>query len=175
MLDLSELGNGSIPGITPALGSALAEAEGVCLESQGHSQNVNLVVRSYINGHYPLRWPPITEQALRAWGDTEYATEHGAAGIAVLLADLEFSYTVIEASRRGTGFDYWLGNESEDTFQRKARLEVSGIRQGGDSVIRARVQKKLQQTKLSDPAFPDMPAYVIVVEFGNPLAEVPKR
>ena len=40
-------------------------------------------------------------------------------------------YTVIHRSRKGTGFDYWLGdekNEDELPLQSKARLEVSGIR-----------------------------------------------
>jgi hypothetical protein len=39
-------------------------------------------------------------------------------------------FTVIERSRKGTGFDYWLGSEDEAgelPFQNKVRLEVSGI------------------------------------------------
>ena len=175
MLNLSELGSGSIPGITPALGNMLAEAAGVCLESQAHGQNVTLAVRGYSHGHYALTWLAIAQQALRAWNDLENATEHGAAGIAILLADRELNYTVIEASRRGTGFDYWLGHESVGMFQRKGRLEVSGIRRGDNSAIRRRVRQKLRQTELSDASFPDKPAYVIVVEFGNPVAEVRKK
>ena len=175
MLDLSELGNSSIPGVTPALGNMLAEAASVCLESQAHQKPAMLAVRGYVHGRYALTWLPITQQALRAWNDPEHATEHGAAGIAILLADRELDYTVIEASRRGTGFDYWLGHESVGTFQRKGRLEVSGIRRGDNSAIRRRVRQKLCQTERSDDLFPDKPAYVIVVEFGNPLAEVQKK
>ena len=175
MLDLSTLGSGSIPAITPALGSMLAEAAGVCLESQGHPPNVQLTVRGFINRDHSLTWPPISQQALRAWNDTEYATEHGAIGIALILARWEFPYEVIEASRKGTGFDYWLGDASDDTFQRKGRLEISGIRRGDKKEIQARVRQKVKQTKLSDPMTPNMPAYVIVVEFGNPLTEVRQR
>lgn len=170
MLNLDDLGSGSIPAITPALGNMLAEAVGVCLESQDHTQNVGLIVRGYIENVHLLTWQPITEQALRAWNDLEYATKHGAEGIAVLLADIELNYAVIEASRKGTGFDYWLGDETDETFQRKARLEVSGIRQGNDSTVRRRVRKKLRQTDRSD--YLQIPAYVIVVEFGCPLAEI---
>ncbi len=173
MLNLDDLGSGSIPAITPALGNMLAEAASVCLESQRHNQNVRLTVRGYIEGQYSLIWRPLTEQALRSWNDFEYTTEHGAIGIAVLLVDKEFSHTVIEASRRGTGFDYWLGDESNETFQRKARLEVSGIRQGHDSAVRRRVREKLRQTDMSDDL--RNPAYVIVVEFGCPLAEVMEK
>ena len=85
MLDLNDLGNG-LPAITKYFGMALAEAGGVCLESQGHVQGVQLRVRGYSNGSYPLAWPLVTEQTLRCWNDHEVATEHGAMGIAVLLS-----------------------------------------------------------------------------------------
>lgn len=102
----------------------------------------------------------------------EVATEHGAVGIAVLLAQKEIGYTVIERSRKGTGFDYWMGEMSEHLFQNKARLEISGIRKGDDQNVRARVNQKLQQINRSDGT---LPSYVIVVEFGQPLAEVQEK
>ena len=171
MLDLNDLGNG-FPAITPHFGRVLAEAGGVCLESQGHVQGVQLRVRGYSNRYYPLAWPPTTEQARRCWNDHEVATEHGAMGIAVLLAQKEIGYTVIKRSRKGTGFDYWMGDISAYPFQNKARLEVSGIREGNDQQVKARVQQKLKQTDISDGV---LPAYVIVVEFGRPLAEMEEK
>lgn len=171
MLDLNDLGNG-IPAITKYFGMVLAEAGGICLESQGHVQGVQLCVRGYSNGSYPLAWPPITEQTRRCWNDHEVATEHGAMGIAILLAQKEIGYTVIKRSRKGTGFDYWMGDVSAYPFQNKARLEISGIREGNDQQVKARVQQKLKQTGRSDGA---LPAYVIVVEFGQPLAEVQEK
>ena len=51
-------------------------------------------------------------------------------------------------------------------------LEISGIREGNDQQVKARVQQKLKQTDRSDGA---LPAYVIVVEFGEPLAEVQEK
>ena len=172
MLDLRDLDSGNIRSITPALGAMLAEAAGVCLESQGHAVGVQLLVRRGSGSPtytLALAWPTITEQAVRAWNDDEYATEHGAVAIAVLLVSREFGYTPIEASRRGTGHDYWLGDASDEPFQRKGRLEVSGIRRGDDRAIRARVQQKLRQTGRSDDSL--LPAYVIVVEFSRPVAE----
>lgn len=170
MLDLGDLGHG-LPAITPNFGMALAEAGGVCLESQGHVQGVQLLVRGYRNKRYPLAWPPVTDQARRCWNDPEVATEHGAVGIAVLLAQKEIGYTVIERSQKGTGFDYWMGDESSFLLQKKARLEISGILRGSDRV-KTRVRQKLRQT---DPSDGSKPAYVIVVEFGHPLAEVQKN
>ena len=174
LLNLNDLGNGAIPGISGRLGAAMAEAGGVCLESQGHAQGVRLSVRGLRNGAYSLDWPPIDDQSRRSWNDPDEATEYGAAGIAAMLAKREIGYTVIKRSAKGTGFDYWLGDESDVlTFESKAILEVSGIRKGNDGAIRARVWQKLHQTDISDQL--GLPAYVIVVEFGSPVAEVQEK
>ena len=89
-------------------------------------------------------------------------------GIAILLANREFEHEVIEASWIGTGFDYWLGDEDGKTFQRKRRLEISGIRHGNERDVNARVNEKLRQTDPSDKL--GLTAYVIVVEFSQPAA-----
>lgn len=172
MLDLNELANGC-PAITRAFGQYLAEAGGVCLESQGHSQGVSLSFSGSATGAYSLHWPPVTEQVLRCLNDPEVATEHGAVGIAVLLVKNVVGLTTVERSRKGTGFDYWLGDEGELPFQNKARLEVSGIRQGSTGEIGARVKNKLGQVAPSDGT--ELPAYVVVVEFGRPCAEMRRK
>lgn len=174
-LKLDDLSNGRIPGITQRLGGALAEAGSVCLESEGHAQGVQLTVRGDVNNRYSVRWHPVDDQAHRAWGDAEGATEYGAAGIAALLVEKALPYTVIRRARIGNGFDYWLGDKNKNLpVQRDAaRLEVSGIRRGDGNRIRARVREKLKQMGRSDDML--LPAYAIVVEFGNPLAEVRKK
>lgn len=53
-------------------------------------------------------------------------------------------------------------------FQSKARLEVSGILAGTAPKVTTRVKRKQKQTKQS--AALNIPAHVIVVEFGQPLA-----
>ena len=175
MLALSDLGDGNIPAITRNIGNMLAEAASVCLESQGHTPGVFLLIRGSKSNGYKVTWVPITAQAHdTAWNDEGYATEHGAVGIAILLARLETGYQVVEPSRKGTGFDYWLGDASDaPAFQNKARLEVSGIRHGDDRAVRARVRQKQRQTDQS--SYMAISAYVIVVEFGRPLAEVRER
>ena len=172
VLDLNELGNG-LPAITPSFGQALAEAAGVCLESQGHVQLTLIVIRGHINIQLSLAWPQITDQTRRTWNDSQEATEYGATGVGVLLARQELGYLAVERSEKGTGIDYWLGVEPEALpLQRKARLEVSGIRHGDDRDVRARVREKLRQTHPSDDL---LPVFVVVVEFGTPLAEVQKK
>ena len=88
-----------------------------------------------------------------------------------LIAKEVIGYSVIRQSRIGTGFDYWIGEESSEGFLHKAGLEISGIRRGDYNRVRARVRKKLRQASRSR----QLPTYAIVVEFGNPLAEVQKN
>ena len=174
MLDLNDLATGNIPAITQRLGGMLAEAAGVCLESEGHSQGVRLSIFGSSGNGYSLAWPSISaQQADDAWADAEYTTEHGAAGIAVLLAKEEIGYEVIRRSVKGTGFDYWLGDITTRPFQDKARMEVSGIRQGNTRAFNARVSEKLNQMSRSDDM--NIPGYAVVVEFGQPRAKIAKR
>lgn len=171
MLNLDDLGTGRIPAISPAVGNALAEAGAICLESQDHQPGVSLSVRGYHEQAYPLTWQPATEQARRSWNSPDTATEKGAEAVAILIAKEVIGYSVIRQSRKGTGFDYWIGEESSEGFLDKAGLEISGIRRGEYNRVRARVRKKLRQADRSR----QLPTYAIVVEFGNPLAEVQRN
>lgn len=170
MLDLNELGN-----INSAWGMAMAEAAGVCLEWQNHTPGVELQVVGYVSERYSLDWPAITEEARRMWMDPREAVEYGATAIAILLSKNELGYPAFERSRQGTGIDYWMGYEDGVLFQRQAMLEISGILNAGGNAtraIKARVNQKLRQTeRSSDP----LPTFVIVAEFGSPIAEVGER
>lgn len=170
MLNLNDLSEGNIPAITPAMGAALAEAGAVCLESQGHGPGVWLAVRGYRDNGYTLDWPAVSSQALHSWDDPRLATEMGAEGIAVLLAKAEIGHDVLRRAWQGTGFDYWLGAADAEGVQDMVGLEVSGIRRGDVRAVRARIREKLQQVGQFENQQPE--AYVIVVEFGMPLAEI---
>lgn len=167
-LDLNSLSYG-LPGLTSTMGCVLAQAAAVCLEDQDHALGVSLSVSGDFRKSFAVHWPEVSSQTRRCYNDPQEATEWGACGVAILLI-LEFTeYTVIERSRKGTGFDYWLGHEDELPFQHKARLEVSGIRNGNNSTIDRRVRQKLEQTAPTDGP---LPAFVVVVEFGQPLSKV---
>ena len=73
----------------------------------------------------------------------------------------------------GTGFDYWLGDKDSVLFQKKARLEVSGILKGDDTAISRRYTSKVEQTHKSDEL--QLPAYISVIEFSRPKALFNKR
>lgn len=175
VLDLNELGSG-VPALTDALGRVHAESAAVCLSDRGHKAQVRLLVKKIDDPVFMLDWPNVTEAMKRAYNDLQRTTELGACGIAILLVREVTGLTVIRASKKGTGFDYWLGRpSSKDTlpFQESARLEVSGILSGTESQFSSRVKKKRQQTETSD--ITRLPAYAVVVEFGQPQAEVSER
>lgn len=160
------------PGITPNFGRALAEAASVCLDEQGHSSPTPMQVCGTVERNAKITWQTPSDRAHGCWGDPEYTTEHGAYGVASLLIPEISEYTVVERSKKGTGFDFWLGDKNDQgfLFQNKARLEVSGIRKGSDSIIADRVRSKLQQTERSSGT--GLPAVVVVVEFGDPQSRL---
>jgi hypothetical protein len=150
-------------------GACLAEAAGVCLVDQRHAPGVVMTIDGEFFGSYSVCFPEVDERARRCWNDAGVATEHGAYAIALLLVTNASDYTVIERSRKGTGFDYWLGTADSGLFQAKARLEVSGIRSGDEKQLRARSRQKQEQVRARGGG---IPAYVVIVEFGTPRGQV---
>jgi len=159
--------------VTPGFGRALADAASVCLDERGHTSPTRMDVAGDLKVAAHVDWDAPSDQSRRCWNDDEYATEHGAYGVAALLVE-SCGLEVLERSKKGTGFDFWLGpaNSKGTMFQGLIRLEVSGIRFGGDSEIDSRVRRKLKQTDRSDGTFP---AVMVVVEFGRPFAKIVEK
>jgi len=126
VIELTALQEG-LPALTPAAGLQLAEAAAICLEEQGHGREIVLNVSGTWVRRYRLIRPAVTDQMRRCYNDADEATEWGACGIALLLLHYLTGFAVVERSRRGTGFDYWLGEGDTSPFQRKAKLEESGV------------------------------------------------
>ena len=151
----------------------MAEAASVCLEQCGHQITSDLKIRGDYNKVFVMHRMPTTDQMRRCHNDLQDATELGAYGVAILTVRELVNLTVVERSRKGTGFDYWLGDENDFPFQNKARLEVSGILEGEQSVIDARVKQKVEQTTRSDAM--RLPSYVAVLEYSQPVIHLVKR
>lgn len=169
-LSLNELEKG-FPGINKIWGTFLCDASKACFDSQSHVSSVNLLLEGISNSSCKVTWTgEIDDQSRRSWNDSQEMTEYGACGIAVLLIINLTHYTVIQRSKKGTGFDYWLGfKDSEIPFQNSARLEISGILKEENSNFNSRVNQKLKQTFPTDDT--KLPAYVVVVEFSKPKAK----
>jgi hypothetical protein len=175
VLDLKTLGAG-IPALTAAIGAMHAESAAVCLENQGHAESVELLV-SENKEQFELRRKPVSARMRRAYFDLQNATELGACGIALLLARELTGLTAIQQSRKGGGFDYWLGpaNQPADTlaFQNSARLEVSGILSGTETQMSTRLKQKVDQMEPSDDT--GLPGIAVVIEFSRPQAKLEQR
>ncbi|RJP40673.1 MAG: hypothetical protein C4547_02405 [Phycisphaerales bacterium] len=171
VLDLGRLAEGSPPGVTPAMGQFAAEAASVVLEHNRHKRGVVMEVAASRRHRYRVAWPALHDDAVRTHNDLPSAAEQGAYGVAFLLAEELTDFRVIERSRKGTGFDYWLGVGGEHPFQQAARLEVSGIVDNADQ-LEARVKAKMKQT---DRSAGKLPAFVAVIEFGQPKSVFKRR
>lgn len=163
------------PGWSVIFGATCAEAAAICFEDQGHQSPVEMRISGLNADTVMIDWQPLDAIAKRFNADEEVATEYGAYAIAALLMPYLTGLTVIERSikGKGLGFDFWLGAiDDNQLFQRKARLEVSGIRHGSDSQLKYRVTMKLEQIAPSDST---APGYVCVVEFGTPQARIVEK
>lgn len=171
-LILDELVKLDILGITKTSAQNFVDACIICLDNQNHNPPITLkLIENSHSQSAQLHWNQLlNDQIRRTWRDLYEATEYGATGFAILLVIKHTSYTILERSVRGDGFDYWLldketAKSSELITQGNARLEISGIlRAEKDSVIQARVREKLNQVS-SDTTFPTL---IIVVEFSRP-------
>src|SRR5262249_28078411 len=77
------------------------------------------------NTAFRLLWSvDVTEAMRRFWNDPDETAEQGAYALALLLLRSLARLTVLERSRKGTGFDWWLASQ-DNLFQAAARLEVS--------------------------------------------------
>ena len=159
--------------ITPAFGESLAQAASVCLDERGHASPTKMVVAGTFNMAAQVDWDRPSDQSRRCWNDDQYATEHGAYGVAALLVE-SCGLEMLQRSKKKTGFDFWLGPaESKGTlFQGLIRCEVSGIRSGNAPEVDSRVRQKLKQTERSEGEFP---AVVVVVEFGYPITKIVEK
>lgn len=166
-IDISIIKEG-LPGVSPVSAAHLYEAFMVCMNYHGHPNNIALEVAGQEESPI-LKWENLCDDTiLRTYADMQYTTEHGAVCLAVMLTTTYTTYTVIERSRKGTGFDYWLGDKNSELFQKKARLEVSGILTGDDVALTNRYNAKVIQTEQSDDT--NLPAYISIVEFSKPKA-----
>jgi len=170
-LFLSSLTEG-MPGLTPAYGAVLAEAASVCLEEQGHGPSTGLRVDGDFLAAFSLYRLTVNEQMRLSHNDAEKATENGACGVALLAVRDLTGRSVLLQSRKGTGFDYWLGSPDGFLFQGAARLEVSGIRRGKEGSIRERARRKMEQTERSRAL---APVWIAVVEFSGPRLRLFQR
>jgi hypothetical protein len=162
-------------GISSAYGVFLAEAASHCLKLKKHDDPALLHVNGHIRVSGSLQWNDTSENLDSTYADLQEATEYGAFGVALVVAVKLTGIPFVQRSVKGTGIDWWLSEGANEggLFQRAARLEISGILEGDEGLVSARLNKKLLQSKKSDTTY--LPAYVAIVEFSAPSVRLVKR
>jgi len=149
-----------------------SEAAAVCLDYHKHPQEVVISLEMGKEKiQFKLTWKAVTQQIRDSRNDMDYTVENGAYCLAMMVIKKITDYMVIKQSKKGTGFDYWIVKTPITTgFQEEARLEVSGILRGTKGQINQRMREKVKQTNKSDRL--RLPAFIVVVEFSNPLIKI---
>jgi hypothetical protein len=173
-LNFDRLTEGEL-GISAVYGSFLAEAAGYCLNLKKHPNPVTLSLTGDDRSSRIFQWSSANRNCHNTYGDLQEATEYGACGIAIIVAVHLTGIGQVERSAKGTGIDYWFGEDSgeDGLFQRSARLEVSGILEANENKISARLSQKMSQTQPSDKTL--LPAYVAIVGFNLPETRFVKK
>lgn len=173
-LDLLKIKEG-LPGMHPDLCSHYYSACMTTLHRSGHQDGVQMELKGDRKANISLRWDDYFDDMIdRSWKEINYCTDHAAVCISCLLAVNETEYTVVERSRKGDGFDYWLGHKSDILFKRAARMEISGIlSESATNTIERRLNIKMRQTEQSDST--GLSAYISIIEFGKPKAVFKKK
>lgn len=150
-----------------------SEAAAVCLDFHEYKSGKLLTVEGDLKGQFELTWRKVTQKMRDSRIDMDYTVESGAYCLAMLVIEKLINLKVTKQSQKRTGFDYWLGKKNEVGMQNQARLEVSGILRGSKGQINQRLREKMEQTKKSDNL--NIPAYIVVVEFSQPLIKIKRR
>ncbi len=165
-VDLGALAQGT-PCLTPAVGANLAEAAAHCLENQGHQTGAQLAVDS---AKVEVKWHPLDPRSAASRADLQSTTEEGAVAIALALIRNGTAYEVVRRSRKGTGFDWYLGpSRAAPPFMSTACLEVSGILRETADLLERRAAQKVAQAQAGGTG---LPGFAVVVGFAGPRAIV---
>lgn len=160
--------------LSPIKCDDFSEAAAVCLDHWEHEQEIIIKVEGDLEAQFKLVWQKVTQQVRDSRNDLTYATEDGAYCLAMILIETLTNFQVIRQSKKGTGIDFWLAKKKNKlTFQREARLEVSGLLKGTKAEIEYRLNKKIEQAEKSNHT--KLPLFVVIVEFKTPVIKIAKR
>ena len=151
------------PGVTPGQAPWFFEAACVCL-SRHHTPPCSMRVSHSDNERdFAVPWQQPDERMLRAWHNRDETTEFGACAVALAAAEAMLGLFAVERGDVRIGADYYMAPEPQvQSLEYALRLEISGVDQGSEARLAARLREKVQQTKLGES---NTPAIASVVGF----------
>ena len=170
----------AMPFVLPSFVELAHAAAAMCFHHHHHPSGLVCTLRDLDTAIAALRivWTKTYSDEIRnTFGETDYAVEFAAEGIACLIVRAVTEYTAIERSVRHDGIDFWLGLTSRTgmfPLQRAARMECKGVTEARyPSDIIAQLKKGIAQSIQSDHT--ELPAYIIVAEFSQPVIYMVQR
>jgi hypothetical protein len=150
-------------GLTEAVSRAYAEAAHVCL-SRHHQPPIAVDVSG---ATFTVDWDPPEERVRDAWANLIDAVEAGAYSMAIAAVEVTRGWFALSRAETLTGADYYVGPSGAD-LETAYRLEVSGVDSGDGAVLRARLSRKIRQTRAGRSSLPAV-ACVVGFQIGSIL------
>lgn len=160
-------------GLTASLGGTFFEAASVCL-SRHHDSPIDMnIVCNGETSTQLVEFPKPEVRVLNAWANNIDTTESGAYGVSLAAVEIEEQLVAFRRAETLTGADWYvapIGTQPYD-LEKCLRLEVSGVDTGGQSVVKARLRQKVEQTKRGSS---NLPAIASVVGFKEKAVAIQK-
>jgi hypothetical protein len=152
-------------GVTEGVAKNYSEAARVCLDRH-HSSPIEFALTDNKNqDHAQAAWISTDTRTKNAWANKDDATRDGAYGMCLAAVDLMRGLVAVRRAETRTGADYYLGaaGTPSDDLEATYRLEVSGMDEGNETAIFARLRQKLDQARKGAS---NLPAIASVVGFA---------
>ena len=116
-------------------------------------------------------WEACDDRLKGAWANEIDATEAGAYGLSLAAAEIGRGLLAIRRAETSTGADYYVAPKGTpaDDLEGWLRLEVSGVDKGDETLVKARLRRKLEQARAGES---NLPALAAVVGFRARLIAV---
>jgi hypothetical protein len=154
------------PGMAREITDNYAVNAAVCMERHRSSPRVwSVQMDQTLAEGYLVVWNPPTPAQLRSCANQDDATRDGAYGLALAAVDAHAGFVALRRAEGRSGVDFYLipdGAEISDSHDIDidrddlVGLEVSGIDDDTDRVVRARVREKVEQVRAGKSSGPSI-------------------
>lgn len=155
-------------GITQPLADGYLEAVSVCLDRY-HASPQQFDLSDDGNAtKVKIEWQAANVRTRAAWNNDDDATRDGAYACAIAATELSRKLVAIRRAETRTGADYYVAPSGEpvEDLENVYRLEVSGTSAGDPSIVKSRVNAKVEQAKAGNS---NLPAIAAVIGFRAKL------
>lgn len=164
------------PGLTKGVAAGYTEAARVCL-ARHNSPPTDLTLDRGNLINAVAEWEAPDDRTRNAWANEIDTTEAGAYCVALAAIEITDQLVAIRRAETHTGADYYVApkDSTAEDLEEAFRLEVSGINEASQGLVKTRLRQKLDQTARGRSS---LPAIAAVVAFSPPqvaIADAPQK